>query len=157
MTNEIYISATQFTASTKSLDIFVSGCKPPHCPGCHNFELFEFGQGRILDDKYKEEIIDKINEFGLLIKNIFFYGGEPLDQPLDLLIDLINSIKKKCNNIIYLFTKYDLKEVPDIIKEKCDYIKCGRYLKELEDEEYEMYGISLATTNQIIYKKGVDF
>jgi anaerobic ribonucleoside-triphosphate reductase activating protein len=154
---DIYIPATQFTSSTKSLDIFVSGCKPPHCIGCHNSELFEFGQGRILDEIYIQEIIDKINEFDSLIKNVFFYGGEPLDQPIDKLIIFILLIKQKCNVNIYLFTKYDLTEVPDIIKKYCDYIKCGRYLREFESDNYKQYNIQLATTNQIIYKKGKDF
>jgi glutaminase len=39
----------------------------------------------------------------------------------------------------------------------CDYIKTGRYIPELKVNENVHYGINLATSNQKIYKKGIDY
>ena len=38
-----------------------------------------------------------------------------------------------------------------------DYIKCGRYEEELKTINHIEYGITLASSNQHIYKKGVDY
>lgn len=155
--NKINIAATQYTTSTQSLDIYVSGCKSPHCDGCHNSELWDFDIGGILNDNYIDDIIKKIKEFKTLIDNFFVYGGEPLDQNINTLVYFLKRIKEECDIKIYLFTKYDLKYIPDNIKEICDYLKCGPYLKDLKSDDYISHGIKLATTNQIIYKKGIDY
>ena len=39
------IAEMQFDYSRMSLDIFVTGCNPPHCVGCHNSELWDFEVG----------------------------------------------------------------------------------------------------------------
>ena len=84
------------------------------------------------------------------------FGGEPLDNNLDdlyqLLIDL-DGIEKP----IWLFTRYEISEIPEFIKKFCTYIKCGKYIPELTTEDSVQYGIKLATSNQKIYKKGIDY
>ncbi|NLE03473.1 MAG: radical SAM protein [Crenarchaeota archaeon] len=38
-----------------------------------------------------------------------------------------------------------------------DYIKCGRYIEDFITNDNWQYGIKLATSNQKIYKKGIDY
>jgi len=84
------------------------------------------------------------------------FGGEPLDQKhedlLHMLLDL-ESLNKK----IWLFTRYEIEEIPKEIISLCDYIKCGRYIPELTSDSNIMYDIKLATSNQFIYKKGLNY
>lgn len=44
-----------------------------------------------------------------------------------------------------------------ILSNSFDYIKCGRYEEELKTANHIEYGVVLASTNQHIYKKGVDY
>ncbi len=155
--NPVHVAATQYTSSLRSFDLYVSGCLGPHCKGCHNPELFEFGNGKIVDSKYINKIIKKIIDFDKLISNVFLYGGEPLDQNIRIINYFLEQIKNKTNKTIWLFTKYELNKVPQDIKNIVDYIKCGRYLKEYLKDDYYMYKIKLSTSNQIIYKKSKDF
>jgi anaerobic ribonucleoside-triphosphate reductase activating protein len=146
----LHIAATQYTLSTSSLDIYFSGCNPPHCKDCSNPELWKFVNKNNYIKKFKD-IEEKVKNFNTLIENIMLFGGEPLDQNHDEFLDFLNKLKT-LNKKIYLFTKYDIDEVPENIKFLCNYIKCGRYLPELKTDDNIMYGITLATSNQIIYK-----
>jgi len=78
-------------------------------------------------------------------------GGEPLDQPLEELYDMLKNLNT-LNKKIWLFTRFELNEVPECIKEQCDYIKTGRYNEKLKTNNYIKYGVKLATSNQQIYK-----
>ena len=141
------IISTQYTLKYKSFEIAVSGCHG-YCKGCHSLETWNFDLG----ENYKEflpKIKDKIKEASDLIDWIWIYGGEPLDNNLDDLIDLLKQIHSKP---IMLFTHYSLEEVPEEIVELCDYIKCGAYIEELKCEDNIQYGVKLATSNQKIYK-----
>lgn len=149
------ISATQYTLSTKSLDVYFSGCNPPHCKDCQNPELWEF----VLDNNYKKkfkEIKEKVKNFNTLIDNIMLFGGEPLDQDNVELVDFIVKLKS-LDKIVWLFTRYDIKEVPNNIKSLCDYIKTGRYIPSLAVDDNVQYGIKLATSNQNINKHSIDY
>lgn len=151
----MHIVATQYSMSTQSLDIYFSGCNPPHCSGCHNAELHEFGALNNYKDKLPD-IIEKIKEFSLIIKNIFILGGEPLDQNLDQLFLFIKELKK-CDKNIWLFTKYSLIQVPETIKELCDYIKSGRFEIDNISDDNIQFGIKIASNNQKVFKKGNDY
>ena len=149
------IISTQYTLSTKSLDIYFSGCNPPHCKNCQNPELWKF----VLDNNYEKKFIEiekKVETFNTLIDNIMLFGGEPLDQNHKKLLDFLNKLKT-LNKIIWLFTRYDLGEVPYCIRRRCDYIKCGRYISLFATKNNVQYGISLATSNQIIYKRNKNY
>ena len=149
------IISTQYTLSTNSLEIYISGCSPPHCEGCSNPDLWEFGSDNNYIKKFGE-IKEKIKTFNTLIDNIILVGGCPLDQNLIELTVFIKQLKT-LNKKIFLFTKYDIDKVPHYIKELCDYIKCGRYIPLFEVDDHIMYGIKLATSNQKIYKLGKDY
>lgn len=152
--NILYID---YTLQNKSLDVYVAGCNGnPHCGQCHNPESWDFNIGSKYDDKYFNYLKNKIRDFDLLIDNFMVFGGEPLDQDIDELIHFLfdlKSLKKK----IWLFTRYELKEIPDEVLILCDYVKCGRYILELKTEDNIQYGIALATSNQKIYKKIIDY
>ena len=84
------------------------------------------------------------------------FGGEPLDQPVGELIEMLDYLTK-ANKPIWLFTRYKIEYIPEDINKYCDYIKCGNYIEELTTGDNIQYGIKLATSNQHIYKKGKDY
>ena len=99
-----------------------------------------------------------MNDFDELIENIMIFGGEPLDSPTEDLVDLLAFINSATDcKPIWLFTRYDIEDVPDPVKLICSYIKCGRYEEDKKVDKNEYYGMDLATSNQKIYKKGVDY
>lgn len=151
------ILATQFTLSMRSFDIYIAGCKPPHCQGCHNPEGWDFALGDEYSPSYTHKLFEKMDDFYSLIKNIMIFGGEPLDSPLDELMDLLVFINTAVGKPIWLFTRYSIEEVPEKLKQACSYIKCGRYEEDKKVNNYNQYGITLATSNQRIYKKDIDY
>lgn len=145
------IGGTQFTLKTNSFEIYVSGCKGPHCKDCHNPELWDFSIGH--DFEYiKQDIEKKIKRFKTLIKNIMIFGGDLNDQNREeaiAFLDFLLKFKKK----IWLFTRYEITDIDINILNKCNFIKTGRYLKELTCDKNEWFGINLATSNQRIFTR----
>jgi len=153
------ILATQYSLIYKSLDIYVAGCrgdKGVHCTSCHNPESWDFNQGDLYDKEYFKKLQTKVKNFDILINNIMLFGGEPLDQNHDELLHVLMDLKL-LNKNIWVFTRYEIEKIPKEIKELCDYIKCGAYLPELTCDNNTMYNITLATSNQHIFKRGVDY
>lgn len=150
------ILATQYTLSMKSLDIYTSGCKPPHCDGCHNPDGWDFNNGHVWNDNLKEKISKKIYDFDTLIERLMIFGGEPLDNSIEDVVDFLGFLVL-LNKPIWLFTRYNINDVPNEVKLFCSYIKSGKYDKTKKVEDYIQYGITLATSNQKIYKKGLDY
>ncbi len=151
------ILGTQYTLNNHAFEIYIAGCAGnPHCKGCHNPESWDFNQGSVDNQFFRVAIAEKIESFDSMIDNIMIFGGEPNDQNLDELEDFIRYLKV-FKKPIWLFTRYSLEEVPAFEKTMCDYIKCGAYIPELTVEGNVQYGITLATSNQRIYKKGVDY
>jgi len=143
------IVSTQFNLNNKTLEIYLSGCYGD-CYGCHNPELKDFDMGNYYQNELPD-IIKKIKEFDSLIDNIWILGGEPLDNNILELLDLLNIIYKT-NKIIWLWTRYEIEEIPEDIIEYCNYIKTGEYVPELSVDDNIQYGIKLFTSNQRIYK-----
>ena len=73
-------------------------------------------------------------------------------EQLNKLTKALFNIAKDNDKNKYTFDKID-KEYLQYV----DYIKCGQYLKELKVNDNYQYGIKLATSNQKIYKRGVDY
>jgi anaerobic ribonucleoside-triphosphate reductase activating protein len=146
------IIGTQYTLETNSFEIYVSGCRGnPHCTGCHNPESWDFNLGHEYNMKYYLSIKSKIIMFNSLINNIMIFGGEPLDNDHDELLQLLFDLRG-LNKKIWLFTRYEFDELPKFILDLCDYVKCGRYLEDLKTDNNIMFGIKLASSNQKIYK-----
>lgn len=151
------ILATQFDIGRSSLEIFLAGCKGnPKCTNCHNPESWYFNSGDVIDAKFYKKLQDKDRVYDSLIKSISIMGGEPLDQNVVEFCDFLKELTK-IGKEIWLFTRYELDEIPEYVKVHCDYIKCGRYLEEFKATDNIQYGVCLATTNQNIYKRGVNY
>ena len=148
------IISTQYTLENKTLEIYISGCYG-NCYGCHNPELknFNIGENYI---KQLDFIKQKICECDYLIDNIWILGGEPLDQNEKELINLLKELKTTNKNI-WLFTRYELDNISDDVKNISDYIKTGIYDELKLTNNNIQYNIKLASSNQNIYKKGKDY
>ena len=110
-----------YSFNYKSLDIYVAGCKgKPHCEGCHNPSSWDFDQGIELKEAYF--IMDRyISEADCMIDNIMLFGGEWLDQDLDVVESFLKNIKKEYGYlpdlISYLFMVL-LKTIVIILKQE---------------------------------------
>lgn len=147
------ILSSQYSLNYKSFEIYISGCNRK-CSTCFNKETWDFNLG----NNYLTQIdiiSDKIKDFSSLIDWIWILGGEPLDNEISNLEDLL-IILKKLNKPIVLFTSYYIEEVPNNIKKICNFIKCGPYLEEYNGNNTQ-YNITVSSTNQKIYKQGVDY
>lgn len=141
-----------YTLKHKSLDIYTSGCKcNPHCKGCQNPETWDFHQGELYDENYFKYLSEYVENFNSLIDNIMIFGGEPLDNDINDVIKMISDLNK-FDKKIWLFTRYELNEIPKELQMLCNFIKTGEYIPELTVDNNEYYGIKLSTSNQKIYK-----
>ncbi len=117
-----------------SLALSISGCNL-HCKGCHSTETFKPTFGSPLDKKVLRGLIESHKH----ITCILFYGGEW--EP-ETLVELF----KECKGLkICLYTGLDMDDVPHIIIPHLNYIKTGRYIKELG-------GLDSSNTNQRFIK-----
>ena len=130
-----------------SLVFNISGC-PHKCEGCHSKYLWEY------DGEYLHESFDRIvNEYSQYITCVCFMGG---DQNKEELLVYLKKAKKK-NLKTCLYTGCDNLNELSILKDYCDYIKCGKYIESLKTDNNIQYGVKLATSNQMFYKKGKDY
>lgn len=150
------LAATQFSLKYKAYEIYLSGCKGT-CKGCCNPELKNFDYGEKIDNKTIISIVSKIKEFDLLIDNIWILGGDPVDNEVYLVSKFLKTLKFNTKKKIWLWTRYDLNSISNYIKQHCDYIKSGEYIPELKTNSNYQYGIKLETSNQKIFKLGVDY
>jgi len=149
-------SAVEYSLTTKSLDVYLSGCSgEPKCSGCHNEKLWSFSVGNHISVAITQ-ISNYISIFPDLIENIMIFGGEPLDQNVKELISFLQYLQT-INKKIWLFTRYEKNEIPnEFLDEKIlsyiDYIKTGRYDNTKLCDDNIHYGIKLASSNQKIEK-----
>ena len=109
------IIATQFTLKTKAFEIYVAGCAGnPHCTGCYNKETWDFNNGEPYNEEFKTKVAEKVKDYDRLIDNIMIFGGEPLDQPKDDIVDLLTFLGT-LNKKIWVFSRYDYIEIPTVI------------------------------------------
>ena len=105
------------------------------------------------------EIIEEVKQ-NLFNKGIIFAGLEWTLQPTELfnLARLAHAYDLKT----MLYTGNDFKYLQEYgtiryLDNYFDYIKCGRYEENLVTINHIEYGVILASNNQHIYKKGVDY
>lgn len=142
--------STDYSLRLKTFEIYLSGCKGPHCSGCHNPESWNFEQGELITNDTIIKLKNKIQMFDKLIENIWILGGEPLDQDLNELVNLCEQLKK-LKKKIWIFTRYEISEVPEIVLNVTDYIKTGRYIPDLGTYMTD-YDFMLSSKNQIVHK-----
>ncbi|MFW6002737.1 MAG: 4Fe-4S cluster-binding domain-containing protein [archaeon] len=150
------VAHIDYSHKFNSLDIYVSGCKAPYCSGCHNPELWDFNVGKDWEMYMRKMFFTYFEDFGDMIERVTIFGGDLLDQDIGRQKQLLNDVKK-VGREVWLFTKYDFEDIPEHVKFFCDYIKTGRFIENLKVENNIHYGIELATSNQKIYKKGIDY
>ena len=121
-----------------SVVLFVAGCLPNkceegNCPGCHNKEAQKFSYGKEFTPETKYEILEAVKQ--PYIHTFVLCGGEPLDQDLNELIDLIKSIKEQClNRDIWCYTGYEWEQVKDLeIMQYIDVAVVGPFILEQRD------------------------
>ena len=153
MDNGLQFAHIEYSIQTKSIDIFSIGCDG-NCKGCCNPEIKDFN----LRGKDALQVISKVVElttkYGRLIDRILLVGGDPVDAyyhyPKEYL-EFVQSIRT-LDKPIYLFTRYEVKDIPVKLLKEVDYVKTGLYIPELKTENHKEEGIKLATSNQHIYK-----
>lgn len=123
--------------------VFFQGC-PFRCKGCHNPELQPFEGGiKTTTDNVMQEIMKHVEWYD----SVAFMGGEPLAQKEALTELLIRT--KELGLKRWLYTGYEIDDVPDEVKALCDVIVAGPYVEELRTGGFP------ASSNQIVYRKGV--
>jgi pyruvate-formate lyase-activating enzyme len=101
--------------------IFFQGCHI-HCSGCHNPELWDPNGGTEVPTS---DVINKIKERLKHYKAVVFMGGEPTDQPEDLIILMKEFHNLGLKNILY--SGLCLDKIPKEILEHTDILKYGPY------------------------------
>lgn len=148
-----YISGFQFGYGEDtnnrciSINIYFSGCsKEPKCPGCHNPHLWNKEDGVLMPFSYIREQIKNRSE---LAGAIVFLGGEPLDQEFAVLEIAI--LAQELHLDTYLYTGWEIEEVPETIRNIINVIISGPYIQELANPA----GVWPASSNQVITKKWI--
>lgn len=117
--------------------VFLQGCNL-HCPGCHNKDTWDITKGK----KISIDILIKELSKKMINKNITISGGEPLMQ-----VDALNKLLLKLKSLdfnITLYTGYEFEEVPKEIIKSINYLKTGKFIKELQTSTKAYVG----STNQ---------
>ena len=144
------IAGTEINLAFKALEVYVSGCMEPHCRGCHNADLWDFGIGDLWESQTKslKEKALELKQAGLA-DYAWILGGEPLDQDLDSLERLVRTMKDAGLSVV-LWTHYE--KVPKRILDIVDYVKTGPYVQGQEGYEEPVFGVKLANREQRIRK-----
>ena len=124
-----------------------------HCNGCFHQDKFDTP----IVEEDSEDIIAKIKE-NTFSNGIVFGGFEWTEQYDELLHMIEESISAGLEVIVY--THYTIEDISttyrELLNHKGIYLKCGEYDNSRLSATYSSYGIPLASTNQRIYKVGVD-
>lgn len=148
------IAGTEVSPKYHSFEVYVAGCTR-RCPGCHNPETWDFSCGAPLDLEWMEKTSPKImvGRSTGLIEHLWVLGGEPLDQPdLHRLLLYLSRFDLP----IWLFTSYELEDVPKHIRRYCDYIKTGHYDRDTAGS-YDWGMLTLSSANQQLHEREWDF
>ena len=159
MEKPLNINYIDYSIATRSLDIFFAGClMSPKCKDCCNPELMDFNNGTLFTN-WLPKISFYLDTYRKLIYNIFLVGGSPNHQDPVKMEAFLTGLRRHCGDSvdIYAFCGEGIEDVQEVLKKHCDYIKVGAYVPELTCDNNYQYGIKLATSNQMILKKGIDY
>ena len=148
------INYIDYSIATQSLDIFFAGCNN-RCTDCCNPELMSFENGTDYTE-WLPKIEFYLSTYKSLIERIFLVGGSPNHQDPEQMEIFLAGLKRRCGNDIkiYAFCGEEISQVQQPLKDYCDFIKVGAYRPELTCDNNYQHGIKLATSNQMILKKG---
>ena len=126
-----------------------------NCTNCFNQSLKD-------QPTLEKEDIDIIKEIksNPFNKGIIFGGLEWTLQPTELFA--LAGLSHGSGLQTMLYTGNDFKYLQEYGSIRYsgsyfDYIKCGRYKEELKTDDNIQYGIKLASSNQHIYRRGIDY
>ncbi len=122
--------------------IWFSGCTMK-CPGCFNEACQDFNFGF----EYNKDVEDKLIRWAKddHVDGVCILGGEPFQQDLDVLLELVKRIKREVKKPIHMWTGYifeDLIKDPDKreILQYVDTLVDGPFIMELKDYNLKYRG-----------------
>ena len=120
--------------------VYSSGC-PHRCPGCHNPQSWEIGNGHPVEI---EEILKVI--LNDPFADVTFTGGDPMFQPQGFTA-LAKAIKEQSSKNIWCYTGYRFEELLQnpaqrALLEQIDTLVDGRFIEALKDDELRFRGSS---------------
>lgn len=144
------IAGTEINLQRAALEIYLSGCRSPHCAGCHNRELWDFTVGSPLEAALPLILkkIDDAKSSGL-VRHVWVLGGEPLHQQEEELCALLTVLRRP-DLALWLWTRFSA--VPRNVAKLLDYAKTGAYVPEEKPWTEPLFGLRLAGKNQKIVK-----
>ena len=140
------VAGTEINLQHRALEIYLSGCKGPHCPGCHNPELHSFDVGTDCDPEELSKLVKKLKELkdADLVDIVWILGGEPQDQNVNALTALLKPLSELAP--IMLWTHYD--SVNPQLLPYLSFAKLGPYVEGGEPYVEQAFGIRLANREQ---------
>lgn len=128
--------------------IFLSGCTR-HCKGCFNPETWDFNWGEPFNKEAKEALKEHLKN--PQIKGLSILGGEPLDQNINGLQELIDlaNYTHSLGKDVWLWTGYCWEEINGYrmsFVKSCNVLIDGPFQEELKDLSLAFRG----STNQRI-------
>ena len=121
------------------VSLFVSGCTH-HCKECFNPETWDFGYGKLFDEKAEDEIIQYLKPD--YIKGLTLLGGDPMEKVnQEALIPLLEKVKKEYpDKSIWCYTGYDFEnDIKENMLENCEVTKkFMSYIDVLVDGEFNL-------------------
>lgn len=121
------------------VSLFVSGCTH-HCKECFNPETWDFGYGKLFDEKAEDEIIEYLKPD--YIKGLTLLGGDPMEKVnQEALIPLLEKVKKEYpDKSIWCYTGYDFEnDIKENMLENCEVTKkFMSYIDVLVDGEFKL-------------------
>lgn len=120
--------------------IYCAGC-PNRCPGCHNPQSWDIGNGCATD---VNEILDIV--LADPFADVTFSGGDPMFQPNGF-AKLAKEIKKRSSKNIWCYTGYLFEQLlgnseQRALLEQIDVLVDGRFVEALKSEELRFRGSS---------------
>lgn len=107
--------------------------------------------------KSGEEIIAEIRS-NVFNKGIIFAGLEWSLQPDECILLATEAKRHELLTMLYTGNVWESLFVKRIIESHVfDYVKCGQYDESLNTVNHVEYGVVLSSSNQHIYKRGVDY
>lgn len=118
--------------------LFVNYC-PHHCPGCHNPQTWDKGNGKLVTLREVYNDLTKSN-----VTNITYSGGEPFCQAENLTV-LTKYIKATTDKTFWIYSGYTYEElINDSVKlellKLCDVLVDGRFEKKYFKENLRFKG-----------------
>ena len=120
--------------------IYCAGC-PCHCPGCHNPQSWDFGNGHKMS---VDDLLQVIKDDD--ISNVSFSGGDPFYQ-VEGFTELARRIKAETNKTIWCWTGFTYEEILadsklSMMLPYLDVLVDGPYVESLRDPQLHFRGSS---------------